>query len=176
MNINPNSWHYRLWMHFLTKSPIVRMVTNNSEYRTWIPDENGELDEWGWKKGHYEIHPPQNLCAYVNRLPFIALLSSITSVLLGFVIAILVVLPLMDLVLDIWFGQLFFGELSVFACVELVVLTIAGSVILVHTKKLTVPEALRTPMKKIAPTIDVVCQYVSDRHHKVCRKLTFNDK
>ena len=176
MNINPNSWHYRLWMHFLTKSPIVKLVTDSREYRTWVPDENGELDEWGWKKGHYEIHPPQNLCAYVNRLPFIAFLSSIVSLLLGLLIAILIVLPFMDLFLDIWFGQMFFGELSLIACAEIIAFTAVGVVILVHTNKLKVPTALATPMKKIAPTLDVVCQYMSDRHHKICRKLTFNDK
>lgn len=176
MNINPNSWHYRLWMHFLTKSPIVRMVTANSDYRTWIPDKNGERDEWGFKQGHYEIHPPQNLCAYVNRLPFIAVFSSMCSLLLGVVFNILIVLPFMDLFLDIWFDQMFFGELSWLACVEIVAFTVFGVVILVHTEKLNVPTALATPMKKIAPTLDVVCQYMSYRHHKICRKLTFDDK
>lgn len=180
MNISKNSWHYRMWMFCLTKSPIIRFFRDHDTFRTWdkgiwVKTDDGTDD---YIKGHYEYHPPQNLCEYINRLPLMLLITLITAVLVAMLISAAFVLPFMDLALDLWFGQLFFGDLTILAFAWLFTGAVFGVLYLYHKYKNSVhmPKVVKRAVEKVVtPSFDVITTYIKDRHDKICRKLDFKD-
>lgn len=178
MNISKNSWHYRMWMFCLTKSPIIRFFGQHEMFRTWVDDPiQNEDTDWRWN-GHWEYHPPQNLCEYINRLPLMLLITLITAVLVAMLISAAFVLPFMDLALDLWFGQLFFGDLTILAFAWLFTGAVFGVLYLYHKYKNSVhmPKVVKRAVEKVVtPSFDVITTYIKDRHDKICRKLDFKD-
>lgn len=178
MNISKNSWHYRLWMFCLTKSPIIRFFGQHEMFRTWVDDPiQNEDTVWRWN-GHWEYHPPRNLCEYINRLPLMLLITLIIAVLVAMLISAAFVVPFMELALDLWFGQLFFGDLTILAFAWLFTGAVFGVLFYLYHKyknSMHMPKVVNGAVEKVAPTFDVISTYIKDRHDKICRKLDFKD-
>lgn len=179
MNISKNSWHYRLWMICLTKSPLIRLFRDHDTFRTWVEgtwvkNDDGTDD---YLKGYYVYHPPLNLCEYINRLPFFVCITLMVAICFTLFVGMLVVVPFIHLTLDLWFGQFLFGELSAIAVMWSVVGFVFGLFYLYHKYKNSVhmPKVVKGAVEKVAPTFVVVSTYIKDRHDKICRKLDFKD-
>ena len=176
MNISKNSWHYRLWMYCLTKSPLMQLILSNSKMcSTCVVDER---DEYGWPiAAHREIHPPKNLCNYINVLPLMWLLFSAMTAFVALCIAMFVMLPFMDLFLDLWFGQMI-GKLTLVAVGWVYLGVMVGSWLLVQRYKNSVhmPIFVKNTVEKSTPTYELIVNYVKDTHNKICRKLDFHDR
>lgn len=179
MNISKNSWHYRMWMYCLTKSPIIRFFRDHDLFRTWFDGTWVKKDDGTdvYLTGHYEYHPPQNLCEYINRLPVFITLTIAFASYASFIAAATVVVPFMELALDLWFDQFLFGQTTVLALVWLLIGAAAGLLHLYYKYKNSVhmPKVVNGAVEKVAPTFDVVSTYIKDRHDKICRKLDFKD-
>lgn len=166
MNISKQSWHYRMWMFLLNKSPVIKFHAD--ELRTWVEDNDD------WTKGHWEYHPPKNLCQYVNRLPWFLFVSLLFFSFIALGVGILFVWPFMDLFLDLWYGQSL-GELTIVAQIEIAFLTIIVTYITIR-KWLNGNEhfgPVQKAIDAIKPTCELVTTYVRDRHDKICRKIEF---
>jgi len=174
MNISKNSWHYRMWMFCLTKSPIIRFFRDHDTFRTWVKKDDGSDD---YLKGYYEYHPPLNLCEYINRLPFFITLTMAFASVIALFVGATVVVPFMELALDLWFDQFLFGQTTVLALIWLLIGAAEGLFYLYHKYKNSVhmPKVVNGAVEKVAPTFDVVSTYIKDRHDKICRKLDFKD-
>lgn len=179
MNISKNSWHYRMWMFCLTKSPIIRFFRDHDTFRTWVTGTWVKKDDGSddYLKGYYEYHPPQNLCEYINRLPFFVCITLMFAICIALFVGATVVVPFMELALDLWFDQFLFGQTTVLALVWLLIGAAAGSFYLYHKYKnsMHMPKVVKGAAEKVAPTFDVVTTYIKDRHDKICRKLDFKD-
>lgn len=179
MNIGKNSWHYRLWMFCLTKSPLIRFFRDHDTFRTWVKGTWVKKDDGtdDYQKGYYEYHPPLNLCEYINRLPVFITLTMVFASFIALFVGGTVVVPFMELALDLWFDQFLFGELSIIAVMWLVVGSVLGSLYLYlkYKNSVHIPKVVNSAVEKVAPTFDVVLTYIKDRHDKICRKLDFKD-
>lgn len=168
MNISPSSWHFRLWMYFITKSPLIGFFANNhDDFRDFVMDDDSDRFS-----GHWEYHPPTNLCTYVNRLPFFFLLWAAMASAVALFIGVVVVNPFMELFLDIWYGQLI-GDTTFLAITEIIIAVILGGAFLVMKYRSVLPKPVAAVMHKMEPTMKVISTFLSDRHYKICRKITF---
>lgn len=170
MNISKQSWHYRMWMFLLNNSPVIKFHADELELRTWVEDNDD------WTRGHWEYHPPKNLCQYVNRLPWFLFVSLLFFSFIALCVGILFVWPFMDLFLDLWYGQMFFGNLTIVAVIWLtlivgLLLAFLHLVYIANGKKDT--NVLYKAASIVGPTYELISTYISDRHNKICRKLEF---